>query len=94
MLESATSSCCLWTKYAVGFFFLSLTCGDAEEVALVGVTIHLPSILPILQAFYVLLQQFLVALVSDFPVEEAVICKQSDAKGPACIRKVIDVGQV
>ena len=51
LLESATSSCCPWRKYAVGNTFLSLTCGDAEDVALVGVKVHLPSVLPILHAF-------------------------------------------
>ena len=51
LLEFATSSCCPWRKYVVGTFFISLTWGDSEEVALVGVEVHLPSVLPILQAF-------------------------------------------
>ena len=40
-----------------------------------------------------MLQQFLVVLVADFPVEEAVICKQSDVGEFDCIRKIVDVSQ-
>ena len=39
------------------------------------------------------MQQFLVILVADFPVEEAVIYKQSDVGELDRIRKVVAVSQ-
>ena len=39
------------------------------------------------------MQKFLVVLVADFPVENAVVCKQSDVGGRDHIRKVVDSKQ-
>ena len=40
---------------------------------LAEVEAHMPSVLPIFQVLQIMLQQFLVVLVADVPVEEAVI---------------------
>ena len=55
LLEPATSTCCPWSKYVVGKTFFHLL-GEIRRklIALAGVKVHLPSVLPILLAFLVL----------------------------------------